>query len=121
VSERSERTGWLSSDNVVELRPRGDGFPRQGAVFELGAGRHVIVVSNDDYNEVGAPEVVRVLRQAPPSAYVVQLADADPVAGRAVVGPVFPVPRGDLGRPAGMVTGATWERLNVSLRLLLDL
>lgn len=104
---------------VVGFRPRIPGTPRRGEIYEW-ENRKVLVLSNDHYNENFDPLCVLVVRTAPPSEYVVPMGEADPYAGRIVVGPVFPVPAPELGEAKGTVTGATLARVGQAVQLLLS-
>jgi mRNA interferase MazF len=104
---------------VRGFRPRIPGAPRRGEVYDWES-RKVLILSNDHYNEDFDPLCVLVVRNAPPSEYVIALGEADPYSGRVVVGPIFPVPAAEMGEAKGTVTGATLARVGQAVQLLLS-
>jgi mRNA interferase MazF len=97
---------------------------RQGQVLEWRSPAgplRVLVLSQDTYSASGWPVCAAIVRAGEGSPYVVPLADPDPVGGRVVLGTIAAIPGAELGEPVGMVTGATWDRVQRGLRLMLGL
>jgi hypothetical protein len=77
------------------------------------------VLSDDTYNATGAwPICAQVVRPGTGSLYLVPLADTDPIGGRVALNSVGALDPTTLDGPAGMATGATYERITIGLRAL---
>ncbi|GAA3455925.1 hypothetical protein GCM10018962_77590 [Dactylosporangium matsuzakiense] len=81
----------------------------------------VLVLSPETYSATGWPVCAVIVRAGEGSPYVVPLADPDPIGGRIVLGTIAAIPAAELGDSVGMVTGATWDRVQRGLRLMLGL
>lgn len=93
---------------------------RQGEIYnDQVAGRRyrVLVVSGDAHNGVRTPWVVPIRHgttDAPP--YLIALVDADPVGGSA---DIDRLDRATVeGRPIGILTGATMQRITEAIQTL---
>jgi hypothetical protein len=86
------------------------------------AGRpwYALVISADDYNAAAWPVCVFVVRAGAGSLYLVPLAETDPISGRVALSSLGALDPAEQ-RPAGMVSGPTWDRVQVGLRELLGL
>jgi mRNA interferase MazF len=100
---------------------------RRGEVWTVADGQsrwRVVVLSADGYNERGHAYCLPVVRQtssATQSPYAVRLADPDPVSGIAVVDVVRRFPARAGVERVGMLTGATFTRIESVFRDLFDL
>lgn len=83
--------------------------------------RYVLVLSDDAANSATWPLVAPVVRSGAGSLYLVPLADPDPIAGRVALAGLGPVNPADLTGPAGMVSGATLDRISTGLAALFGL
>ena len=83
---------------------------------------YVLVLSDDECNATGAwPICAHIARPGPGSLYLVPLTDADPIGGRVALHSLGAIDPATLDGPAGMVTGAVYERITTGLRVLLGI
>jgi mRNA-degrading endonuclease toxin of MazEF toxin-antitoxin module len=80
--------------------------------------RYVLVLSDDGANRVTWPIVAPVIRSGAGSLWLVALGETDPVSGRVALNALGPLDPARLDGPAGMVSGATLERITAGLSAL---